>query len=128
MLNAVGRRIFLARDPMDMRSGIDRLAGWVESRMGGDPFAGDVFVFVGRDRRRVKLLVWDVSGYWLCLKRLDHGRFAPPPPAVVAGGVPTMALSAAELQLLLEGITVHQATYRAHGHAPRMVSPAEHLA
>lgn len=125
MLNAVGRRIFLARDPMDMRSGIDRLAGWVESRMGGDPFAGDVFVFVGRDRRRVKMLVWDVSGYWLCLKRLDRGRFAPPPPSVVAGGVPTVALSAADLQLLLEGITVHHATYRAHGRGPRMVSPAE---
>jgi transposase len=125
MLNAVGRRIFLAREPTDMRSGIDRLAGWVESRLGGDPFAGDVFVFVGRDRRRAKLLVWDVSGYWLCLKRLDRGRFAPPPAPVVQGGVPTVALSAAELQLLLEGITVHQATYRAHGHGPRMDSPAE---
>src|SRR5690606_3540135 len=126
MLNAVGRRIFLAREPMDMRSGIDRLAGWVESRLGGDPFAGDVFVFVGRDRRRGKLLVWDVSGYWLCLKRLDRGRFAPPPPSVVSGGVPTVALSAAELQLLLEGITVHHATHRAHGHAPRRDSRADH--
>lgn len=128
MLNAVGRRIFLAREAMDMRSGIDRLAGWVESRLGGDPFAGDVFVFVGRDRRRVKLLVWDVSGYWLCLKRLDRGRFAPPPPSVVSGGVATVALSAADLQLLLEGITVHHATYRAHGRWASMGSPAEHPA
>jgi len=72
------------------------------------------------------LLVWDVSGYWLCLKRLDRGRFAPPPPSVVSGGVPTVALSAAELQLLLEGITVHHATYRAHGHAPRRDSRADH--
>ena len=118
MLNALGRRIFLAIGPMDMRRGIDKLAGWVESQIASDPFAGDVFVFVSRDRRRVKILVWDTSGWWLCMKRLDRGRFSPPPAPVVAGGVATVGLSASDLQLLLEGVTVHAATYRAHGRAP----------
>jgi len=123
MLNAVGRRIFLAVGAMDMRRGIDKLAGWVESAIEADPFAGDVFVFVSRDRRRVKILVWDVSGWWLCMKRLDRGRFSPPAAPVVEGGMPTVALSAADLQLLLEGVTVHGATYRAHGGRPGAPAP-----
>jgi transposase len=119
MLNAVGRRIYLANEAMDMRCGIDKLSAWGESRLDADPSAGDVFVFLSRDRRRVKMLVWDVSGYWLCMKRLDRGRFARPAPQVVDGGIPTVALSAADLQLMLEGVTVHSATYRAHGRGPQ---------
>ncbi len=119
MLNAVGRRIYLANEAMDMRCGINKLSAWVESRLDADPFAGDVFVFLSRDRRRVKMLVGDVSGYWLCMKRLDRGRFARPAPQVVEGGMATVALSAADLQLMLEGVTVHSATYRAHGRGPQ---------
>lgn len=123
MLNAVGRRIYLASEAMDMRCGINKLSAWVESQIAADPFAGDVFVFLSRDCRRVKLLVWDVSGYWLCMKRLDRGRFSRPQPRMIDGGVPTVALSAADLQLLLEGVTVHSATYHAHGGAPAVGAP-----
>ncbi len=116
MLSFTGRRIFLARAATDMRRGIDTLAAMVTTQFGRDPYQGEVFVFVAKDRRRVKVLVWDVSGFWLCAKRLESGTFALPKPSLVATSGSTLALSAAQVQMLLEGIDVHRATYRPHYH------------
>lgn len=104
------RRIFLARSATDMRRGIDTLASMVLGELGSDPRSGDCFVFVGRDRRRLKVLVWDQGGYWLYTRRLDAGTFAVP-----RCEDPTMtriALSPARMHLLLAGIDVRSARYR----------------
>lgn len=104
------RRIFLARAATDMRRGIDTLASMVMGELGSDPRSGDCYVFVGRDRRRLKVLVWDEGGYWLCAKRLDAGTFALPPvedPLAVR-----VVLSPARMHLLLAGIDVRSARFR----------------
>jgi transposase len=46
-----GRRIFIARAVTDMRKSFNTLAALVEHQLGHDPFAGDVFVFIGIRRR-----------------------------------------------------------------------------
>ncbi len=104
------RRIFLARAATDMRRGIDTLASMVLGELGADPRSGDCFVFVGRDRRRLKVLVWDEGGYWLCAKRLDAGTFAVP--AVDDAATTRVTLSPARMHLLLAGIDVKSARYR----------------
>lgn len=103
------RRIFLARAATDMRRGIDTLTSMVLGELGGDPRSGDCFVFVGRDRRRLKVLVWDEGGYWLCAKRLDAGTFALPP--VDDASTTCVTLSPARMHLLLAGIDVKSARY-----------------
>jgi transposase len=103
------RRIYLARAATDMRRGIDTLVSMVLGELGSDPRSGDCYVFVGRDRRRLKVLVWDEGGYWLCAKRLDAGTFGRPP----AGNDGVHALlSPARMHLLLAGIDVKSARYR----------------
>jgi transposase len=114
VLNFGSRQVYLATECCDMRWGVPRLSGWIESCDGIQPMAGDLFVFLGRDYRRVKILVWDVSGYWLCSKRLEAGRFIRPAMPSPVGRRPTVTLSAAELGMLLEGIQVHRATYSSH--------------
>jgi transposase len=114
MLNVAGRRVFMARAAVDMRKSYQTLADVVRLQMGMDPLTGDVFVFVGRDRMRVKVLVWDASGYWVCAKRLEGIRYAVP----VGGGQAQTAhgvlpLTTAELQTLLQGIPA-VATQRRH--------------
>ncbi len=104
------RRIYLARAATDMRRGIDTLASMVIGEFGGDPRSGDCFVFVGRDRRRLKVLVWDEGGYWLCAKRLDVGTFAVP--AVDDPSAISVVLSPARMHLLLAGIDVKSARFR----------------
>jgi transposase len=117
MLNLSDRRIFLARAPIDMRRGIDTLSSLVASAFQHDPYVGDVFVFLGRDRKRVKILIWDHSGFWIAMKRLESGTFASPsPPVMDLAGQPVLQISAAELQMILEGIVVHRATYHSHYH------------
>jgi hypothetical protein len=62
-------------------------------------------------------LVWDQSGFWLAMKRLERGAFAAPgQPAIDIAGRPVLQVSAAELQMVLEGISVHRATYHGHYH------------
>lgn len=113
-----GRRIFLARAATDMRKSFNTLAALVEHQLGHDPFAGDVFVFIGKRRNRLKVLVWDASGFWLCARRLEEGTFAVPVPLLGAGATSVVQVSPAEMALVLEGISVHRATYHRHYHRP----------
>lgn len=113
-----GRRIFLARAATDMRKGFNTLAALVEHQLGHDPYAGDVFVFIGRQRNRMKVLVWDASGFWLCTRRLESGLFAVPRPLLDAGSKDTVQVSPGEMAMVLEGISVHRATYHRHYHRP----------
>ncbi len=104
------RRIFLARSATDMRRSIDTLASIVLGELDGDPRSGDGFVFIGRDRRRLKVLVWNEGGYWLCARRLDAGTFGLPP--LDDPTSTRVELSPARMHLLLAGIGVRSARYR----------------
>jgi transposase len=105
------RRIFLARGPVDMRRGIDTLSAAVAGDLGEDHYAGDCFLFVGRDRRRLKVLVWEVGGFWLCQKRLESGTF-PMPAGWNDPNLTSVVLSPARVHAMLEGIDVRSATYQ----------------
>lgn len=119
---ATTQRIYLARAVVDMRKSFDSLTSLVRNQLGKDPFAGDAFVFVGKGRDRVKILVWDTSGFWVCAKRLEKGAFALPKPALAKDATSSLPLSVAEVHLLLEGIDVHAATYKRHYHRPDVTS------
>jgi transposase len=94
-------RFYLYRQPTDMRKSFDGLCGVVTNELGGDPLSGDVYVFINRRRDRMKLLLWERSGFWLFYKRLEKGTFQRlPNPNQQA----SLELSAEELMMLLEGI------------------------
>jgi transposase len=69
-------RVYAATRPINMSKGIDGLALIVRAELGRDPMSGDLFLFVGRDRRRAKVLYFDGTGMCIFYKRLDKGRFA----------------------------------------------------
>ena len=93
-------RVFAYTEPVDMRKGFDGLYGMVVNILGRDPLSGDVFLFVSRNRRRAKVLLWDGTGLCLYAKRLERGRFA----RLWGGeGTSQLELTMAELALFLEG-------------------------
>ena len=69
-------RVFIVTGPTDMRKNFNGLYAIVRQQLQEDPTSGHVFVFCNRVRTRIKLLVWDGSGLWVCAKRLERGRFA----------------------------------------------------
>ena len=96
---ATGTRVWLAAGVTDMRKGMDGLAALAQTTLAENPFSGHIFVFRGRRGDLVKLLWFDGDGLCLFAKRLERGRFVWPQ---AASG--TVALSAAQLSMLLEGI------------------------
>lgn len=97
------QRYYLYRHACDMRKSFDGLSGIVRSELGGDPTSGDVFVFINRRRDRIKLLVWDRSGFILFYKHLQQGTFELP--AFEADAV-SYAMTWEELVLILEGVAL----------------------
>ncbi len=65
MLIAADVRAYICRDPVDMRKSIDGLSYLVEPLLAQNPASGNLFVFVGRDRSKVKCLYWDRTGFAL---------------------------------------------------------------
>lgn len=94
------QRYFLYGDPTDMRKGFAGLGGLVGEHMGHELMSGDVFIFVNRRRDRIKLLMWDVTGFALYYKQLEQGTFELP--GDTSPG--TIEMKWAELVMLLEGI------------------------
>ena len=98
-------RVFVATGATDMRKGFDGLFGLVRDTLGEDPLSGHLFLFANRQRTRLKILVWDGSGLWVCSKRLEKGRFAWP---AAEEGRERIAMRAEELTLLLSGIDLRR--------------------
>lgn len=94
-----GTRVWVAAGATDMRKGMDGLAALVQTTLAENPFAGHIFAFRGRRGDLVKLVWFDGDGLCLFAKRLERGRFVWP--QATSG---TVALSAAQLSMLLEGI------------------------
>lgn len=70
------RKFYINRSPTDMRKSFDGLCGEVESVLQRDPLSGDLYVFFNKNRRLVKMLLWDRNGFWLFSKRLESGTFS----------------------------------------------------
>lgn len=107
-------RAYVCAEPVDMRKSIDGLSQLVEPVFRADAFCGQVFVFIGKRRNKVKLLWWDRHGFFLLYKRLERGRF-PPPEELARRG-----LSLAELAAFLEGIDLTRARRLARVDASRI--------
>lgn len=92
-------QVWLAVEPVDMRMGIDGLSLKIQQALGRSPCDGTAYAFRNRNGNRIKLLVWDGTGVWLCVRRLHQGRFTWPHSDAV-----TCTLSPEEWRWLINGI------------------------
>lgn len=101
-------RIFLKAGATDMRRSIDGLEAMVREEMGLDALSGHLFLFRNRRGDRLKILVWDQSGFWVLYKRLEKGTFAWPLEDV---SLP-IEMRAADLMLLMSGVDISRTRRR----------------
>jgi len=105
-------KIYIAVEAVDMRKGFEGLYGLVRDQLGQDPLSGHLFLFTNRTRSRVKALVWDGSGLWVCAKRLEKGRFGWPVSSGKAENAHSVTMRPEELAMLLNGLDMAQARPR----------------
>jgi len=67
--------IYIVCGHTDMRKSIDGLAAIVQQQYKLDLFSSSAFLFCGRRRDRLKVLLWEADGFILLYKRLEDGKF-----------------------------------------------------
>jgi transposase len=91
-------RVFVYSLAIDMRAGFGKLQALVTGEMKENLFEGNVFLFLGKNPRRAKLLLFDGTGLVLITKRLDRGSFM-----AVSDLCETREIAQEELGRMLDG-------------------------
>jgi transposase len=92
-------QVYLCRHPVDFRKSIDGLSALVEQELELSPFGSALYVFINRQKDKLKALYWHRNGFCLWYKRAEKEKFAWPR----EGSDPTQVVTMQELQWLLEG-------------------------
>lgn len=75
LLERQGIKIYVYRDAIDMRAGFERLHEYCVHHMKATINEGHAYVFFGKNRSRLKMLVYDGSGLVLIAKRIERKNF-----------------------------------------------------
>jgi len=92
-------QVYLCREPIDFRKSINGLSVLVEQELELNPFGSALYVFINRQRDKIKVLYWHRNGFCLWLKRLEAEKFAWPRDCESA----TQMIGLHEFEWLLEG-------------------------
>jgi len=111
MMRPVGEvKVYLHREPIDMRRGRNGLAALVREGMQQDPFAPQaLYVFVGRRYDTLKILGWDRNGYAIWQKKIESDEKFRWPRMLEEDVV---RLTAQQMNWLLDGYDVWSAPHR----------------
>lgn len=97
-------KIFVYKEPTDMRASYDTLFAKAKGVLNQDPFSGHLFLFINSKRTSVKCLFYDGTGLVILAKRMERGLFSRINP-MFAGDV---VLTAAEFALFFEGANLEK--------------------
>lgn len=97
-------RIFACKVPTDMRGSFDSLYKKTKNLIGQDPNSGHMFLFINKNRSRVKVLYYDGTGFVIIAKKLDRGRFSKLNPYYRKNIIFTQA----EFALFFEGASINK--------------------
>ena len=103
---AMNRRtkIFISKDPADMRASYDSLFSKVKDILEEDPMSGHLFVFINARRTCCKCLYYDGTGLVIVSKRLEHKLFCKINPYHQG----KIVLTQAEFNLFFEGADLNK--------------------
>jgi transposase len=98
ILETKGLRVFIYQEGIDMRCGFDKLSFFIRDKMKSSIDSGNLFLFLGKNRKRLKALYFDGSGLVLVHKRMEKTSFMN---VADLGDVKEISLS--ELKLIFHG-------------------------
>lgn len=97
-------KIFVSKDPTDMRASYDSLFKKTKVVLDKDPFSGHLFLFINKRRTSIKCLYYDGTGFVIVAKRLEQGLFSRINPFYGK----EVVLTAAEFSLFFEGANLEK--------------------
>ena len=109
MIDLSDIRVFLCTLPTKMNYSFDSLMGLAQQIFDQDPLSGHLFLFVSRNRDRLKILFWDHDGLAIFYKRLEAGTFQVP---CIAHGERGLELDERQLKRLLTGLDLRTGRQR----------------
>ena len=104
IFNPSDMKIYIRPGYTDLRKASYGLTAIVQEEMKGDPFSGSVYLFCNRERKLLKAVYWDKTGFWLCQKRLEKEKY--PWPSTMEAA---REINGEELKMLLSGIDFFKA-------------------
>jgi transposase len=75
ILESKGLRAFIYNEAIDMRCGFERLYHFIREKMNQKVSEGHIYLFLGKNRKRLKALYFDGSGFVLVHKRMEKNNF-----------------------------------------------------
>jgi transposase len=103
-------RVFVHNENVDLRAGFDKLSMLVREKINVPLENGDLFLFLGNNRKRLKMICYDGTGLLLIAKRMERGKF------MRLEELEEREITAAELDGLLRGSIIRRAKF---GSLPR---------
>jgi transposase len=97
-------RIYVCKDPTDMRGSYDSLFNKAKKVLKKDPFSGHLFLFVSQRRTSCKALYYDGTGLVIIAKRMEKGLFTRINPMYRR----EIVLTQAEFSLFFEGANLEK--------------------
>ena len=97
-------KIYIYKDSCDLRMGVQGLSVLSQELLKISEMKQVLFVFIGKNKRNIKILELDNDGWWLYQKKLFEGKYINPKDII--------EISKEELKMLLIGLSV--GVYRQH--------------
>lgn len=114
-------KVFVCKEPTDMRASYDTLFSRAKGVLAQDPFSGHLFVFINSRRTSIKCLFYDGTGLVILAKRMERGLFSRINP-LYRGEI---TLTVAEFALFFEGADLEKRFISKQGAAELIESPME---
>lgn len=96
-------KFHLLSQPADMRKSFDGLAGLVQNNLENNPYSGDVFIFINKQRNKIKLLHWQGISFTLYYKRLEKGTFELPSYDANVGSI---TIGYTQMVMIVDGLSI----------------------
>lgn len=98
------REYFLYSRGVDMRNGINGLVGIINNELRKNPLTGDLFIFINKRKRQIKMLHWQGDGFAVFYKRLESGTFEFP---THDNNLNAIAITAEQIIFILNGVALN---------------------
>lgn len=102
-------RFYLCLMPVSMNKGVEGLRAFVQENLGQDPMNGDVYIFVSRSHKLIKLLHYNRNVFTLYTRKIYHGSFVYP--QCVNGEEGSVEMEWSRLYALVSGYSYNKRYY-----------------